>query len=237
MPTPTEELKDIIKNGMVSDIFRMERAYHLHKAIGKNADILNDHSNGNFGEFFGAVQGAMEFEAVLAVARVYDKPSKRHPTRCMRRALDLMELSADELPEIVEAYNTQIHLEKFGASPDIIKAVSLGRAEFIQLYVPYIREILDSDTILSKVERLKDLRDKRIAHNESAAIVGPTWDALNELILQAQRFVGVVGWAFFSTVYINNDSYLLSTDAARPSRALNRLAKLLCSGHGQLGSV
>lgn len=230
---PTEELNDIIKNGLVSDIFKMERAYYLHKAIGDNADILNESANGNFGELFGAVQGAMESEAVLAVARVYEKPGKRHPTRCIRRALDLMEQNSEELPDIVEAYNTQLHLEGFGASAEVVRSVSLGKAEFIKLYVPYIRDSLNSDEILSKVERLKDLRDKRIAHNDPAAIVGPTWDALNELILQAQQFVGVVGCAFFSTVYINNDSCLLSSDAQRPSRALNRLATLLSQGHGQ----
>jgi len=211
----------------------MERAYHLHKAIGVNADILNDYSRGNFGELFGAVQEAMECEAVLAVARVYDKPSKRFPTRCMHRALDLMELSADELPEIVEAYNTQDHLRTFGAPPDIVQAVNLGKAEFIRIYVLFFRDILNSTSIISKVERLKDLRDKRIAHNDSAGIVGPTWESLNELIQQAQEFVGVVGWAFFSTVYIAGDSYMLSSDAERPSRALYRLAELLCKLHDQ----
>ena len=230
---PTEELKDIIKNGLVSDIFKMERAYHLHKAIGDNADIFDDSANGNFGELFGTVQGAMESEAVLAVARVYEKPGKRHPTRCIRRALDLMEQNSEELPDIVEAYNTQLHLEGFGACTEVVRSVSLGKAQFITLYVPYIRDILNSDEILSKVGRLKDLRDKRIAHNDPAAIVGPTWDALNELILQAQQFVGVVGWAFFGTVYIIDDSYLLSSDAQRPSRALNRLVTLLSQGHGQ----
>lgn len=230
---PTKELKDIITNGLVSDIFKMERAFYLHKAIGDNADIFNDRANGNFGELFGTVQGAMESEAVLAVARVYDKPGKRHPTRCIRRALDLMEQYSEELPDIVEEYNTQIHLEGVGASTEVVRSVSLGKVQFVKLYVPYIREILNSDEILSKVERLKDLRDKRLAHNDPAAIVGPTWDALKELILRAQQFVGVVGWAFFSTVYISDDYYLLSSDAQRPSRALNRLATLLSQGHGQ----
>ena len=117
---PTEELKDIIKNGLVSDILKMERAYFLHKAIGTNADILNASENGSFGELFGAFQGAMESEAVLAVARVYDKPGKRHPTRCIRRALDLMEQNAESLPEIVEAYNTRLHLETSGANREVI---------------------------------------------------------------------------------------------------------------------
>lgn len=236
MATPIEELEDIIENGLVSDIFRMERAYHVHKAIGLNAETLNAYSNGNFGELFGAVQGAMECEAVLAVARVYDKASTRHPTRCIRRALDLMEQEVDQLPEIVEAYNTQLHLRKFGASEDIVKSVSLGKNEFIRHYVPYIRRILDSNNVLTSVQRLKDLRDKRIAHNDSATIVGPTWEALNELTQQAQRFVGVVGWAFFSRVYVINESYQLSSDAKRPARALNRLADFLSKAYGQLES-
>ena len=66
---PTQELQDIIKNGLVPDILKMERAYFLHKEIGDNAEILNACQNGSFGELFGAFQMAMESEAVLAVAR------------------------------------------------------------------------------------------------------------------------------------------------------------------------
>jgi hypothetical protein len=230
---PTQELKDIIKNGLVSDIMKMERAYFLHKAIGTNADILNTSENGSFGELFGAFQAAMESEAVLAVARVYDKPGKRHPTRCIRRALDLLEQNAESLPEIVEVYNTKLHLETSGANREVIQSVSDGKAVFIPLYVPYMQGILDSDDTLAKVKRLRDLRDKRIAHNDAATFVGPTWDALNDLIKQAQNFVGVVGWAFFSTVYINDNAYLLSSDAERPARALHRLATLLSQSPGQ----
>lgn len=146
-----------------------------------------------------------------------------------------MELKADKLPKIVETYNTQIHLGKFGAGADIVKAVGLGRAEFIRLYVPYIRDVLGSNEIVSKIERFMDLQDKHIAHNDSAAIVGPIWDAVNELIQQAQKFVGVVGWAFFNTVYTTGDAYMLSSDAEIHSRALNRLAELLCRLHGQSG--
>jgi hypothetical protein len=152
----------------------------------------------------------------------------------MHRALDLIELSADELPELVEAYNTQEQLKRLGAATDIVKAVSLGKVEFIRLHVPLIRYILNSDRIISKAERLKDLRDKRIAHNDSAGIVGPTWEALNELIQQAQKFVDVACWAFFSTVYITGDSYMLSSDASIPSRALSRLAEHLCRVHDQI---
>lgn len=53
-----EELKDIIKAGLVPDIFSMERAYYLSKEIGNNADKLNAWEYGNYGEFFGTVQVA-----------------------------------------------------------------------------------------------------------------------------------------------------------------------------------
>ena len=213
-------------------LFR-SRAYFLHKEIGDNAEILNACQNGSFGELFGAFQMAMESEAVLAVARVYDKPSKRHRTRCIRRALSLMEQNVESLPEIVEAYNTELHLEMSGADSEVIRSVSNGKAEFIPLYTKYMQHVLNSHEIRAGVNSLRALRDTRIAHNDAASCVGPTWDALNLLIKKAQCFVGVVGWAFFSTVYVNNNAYLLSLDAQRPARSLRRLAKLLHQGRSQ----
>lgn len=78
----------------------------------------------------------MECGAILAVARVYDEASKYPPTRCTRRALDLMEKEVDQLPEIAEAYNTQLHPRKFGASDDIVNSVSLGKNKLFRHYVP-----------------------------------------------------------------------------------------------------
>ena len=109
-----DELKDVVVKGLVADIFKMERAYHILSVIGTNADQLNDLALGNFGELFGALQGSLEVDAVLAVARVYDLPSKQYPTRCLRRALSLMEDHVAELPEIVEPYNTKLSLAFLG---------------------------------------------------------------------------------------------------------------------------
>jgi hypothetical protein len=49
---PLEQLKDIVDNGIVNDIYRMERAYHLSFAIGDNSNQFNDQQTGNFGELF-----------------------------------------------------------------------------------------------------------------------------------------------------------------------------------------
>jgi hypothetical protein len=90
-----EKLKDVIESGLVSDIFRMERAYYLYKEIGNNADRLNAWEYGNYGDFFGAVQKALATEAALAVARVFDPPNPKFPTRCLIKALDILESDSD----------------------------------------------------------------------------------------------------------------------------------------------
>ena len=58
--TRTEELKDILQNGLVLDAVTMETAYQLHKEIGLNADTLNSWENGNFGELFGTIRNNSE---------------------------------------------------------------------------------------------------------------------------------------------------------------------------------
>lgn len=231
--TKTEELKDILQKGLVADILTMETAYQLHKEIGVNADTLNSWENGNFGELFGAIQNALASEAVLAAARIFDKPDTRYPTRCIGRALELMEQGINDLPEIVESHNTKLNLLESGADPEVIESVDKGKSVFIPLYVASVRRMLDSGEVVKKVEKLKYVRDKRIAHNEAASVVGPTWEAVLDLVGQAQSFAGVVGWAFFSIVYASDNSYFLSEDAQRPARALRRLANMLAKTSNQ----
>lgn len=228
--TALDELKDVVVKGLVSDIFKMERAYHILSVIGSNADQLNDHALGNFGELFGAFQGSLEVDAVLAVARVYDSPSKQYPTRCLRRALSLMEDRVAELPEIAQHHSTKLSLAFLGKNSSVFGSVDLGRDAFVEQFVLAFREILDSEAVSKAVNSLKYFRDKRIAHNEAAEPHGPTWEALKSLINHAQNFVGVVGWAFFNTVYVHDGDYFLSNDAQRPSRALLRLVGRLRDG-------
>jgi hypothetical protein len=49
--TRTEELEDILQNGLVLDAMTMETAYQLHKEIRLNADTLYSWENGNFGGY------------------------------------------------------------------------------------------------------------------------------------------------------------------------------------------
>jgi hypothetical protein len=222
-----EEFEAIVRDGLVSDIFRAERAIALLRVSGGRANQINS-GNGNFGELFGAFQTALQTEATLAIARLYDRPSPRHPTRCLVGVLDFIASHSEELPEIREPYQLGLLLSSMGVTEKLLNAVGTGGAEFAIAFAGFGREQLSVAERKESIARLKALRDKSLAHNEHvAAIDAPTWAALFDLIDLAKHIVGVLGWAYFNTAYTINGEYILSEDAERPSRALNRLLDTL----------
>ena len=183
MSITRDQLEDLVKKGLVPDIFKMERAYSLLKTIGANASAINARGAGNLGELFGALQIALQTDAILAAARLYDPPSKKYPTRCISGLLDFLERNCSNLPPIKEIYNLKKELSRIGMSPQVISLATTDEIAFAMELVKHFRVILDDPQIISTVNGLKDIRDKAIAHNEQAAhIQGPTWCGLKELI-------------------------------------------------------
>ena len=224
MSITKEQLEDHIKNGLISDIFKMERSYFLLKQISENADKINKTGNGNYGELFGSLQNALNTESILAVARLYDKPNNRYPMRCIRGLLSFLEENADNLPEIQEKYNLVRQLNNMEVPEEIVSLVGTNDSVFTLAFAGYYRGLLDDDVITENVERLKTLRDKTLAHNEMVSTIdGPTWGGLEKLIELSKDLAGVLGWAFLNTAYVHDGEYFLSSDAERPALAIYRL--------------
>jgi hypothetical protein len=116
-------------------------------------------------------------------------------------------------------------------APDkIINAVSTkNSSDFAKSFSTYIESILNEADRLDALKKLKLFRDKTIAHNEKKDfdIVGPTWDSLKDLIEIAKNVVGVLGWAYFSTAYVINGEYILTSDAFQTSYELKKLFKVM----------
>ena len=224
MSVTRDELEDLVSQGLVADIFKAERAHHLLIAISDKASILNNRNTGNFGELFGTFQDALQTDAVLAVARLYDKPSTKYPTRCIHGVLDYLESHCDQLPDIREIPALTQHLQNAGFNREGIELASTDGAAFALALVKHYRAILNDQSTLNLIDDLKAVRDKVIAHNEQVSgIAGPTWNGLSELIETAKGLVGILGWAYFGTAYIIDGQYVRTEDAMRPSRALHRL--------------
>lgn len=218
-----QDLEAIIQDGLASDIFRAERAIALLQVSGTRADEINS-GNGNFGELFGAFQAALTTEATLAIARLYDRPSQRHPTRCLAGVLDFLAEHNDELPKIREPHQLGLSLLTMNPPTELLEIVNDGSAAFGTAFATFGRELLSIPERRENIDRLKILRDKSLAHNEHVATIdAPTWNALIDLIELAKQVVGIFGWAYFSTAYTINGEYIMSEDARRASRALARL--------------
>ena len=218
-----DDLENMVKIGIVSDTFRAESAIELLKVSGTRAAQINDGREG-YGPLFGAIQTSLNTDALLALSRIFDKPSEQYPTRCLRGALAFLAKRSTELPSIREPYQLEIVLRAMNAPEQLISTVRERPADFAKLFAAFVEDFLRSPSTLETLKKLKILRDKRLAHNEQTSnIEGPIWPALISLPELAKQVVGVLGWAYFSTGYAVNGKYLLSEDALRPSRALTRL--------------
>jgi hypothetical protein len=223
-----DQIEDIVKKGLVEDVFRMERAYALLRTSGEWAQEINAAGRGNFGELFGSLQAALITEAVLALARIYDTPDKRYPTRCLIGVLDHLIKYSEELPKIREPYQLKISLLTRVVPDELIKAIEISPDKFPLLLAKYVKAESELSEHINTLEKLKTFRDKALAHNERASpISGPSWDDLHGLLELAKYVIGALGWAYFSTAYTVNGEYLLSKDAKQPSLALSRLLKKL----------
>lgn len=233
-----KQLQDLVTHGLIADIFKMERSYMLLKNIGTNAHVINAPGAGNFGELFGSIQVALQTDVILAVTRLYDPPDKKYPTRCIRRLLDLMEENKNELPKIREIYNLKNELHLIGMNKNAISLVDTDESAFALELVRHFRSILEDPLTIDIAKKLKNIRDKSIAHNEQCTqIQGPTWQGLERLIQHAKELVGVLGWAYLDTAYMHDGNYILTSDAERPSRALGRLLRQIIPNEGQNKNV
>ncbi len=221
-----DHIEDIVKEGLVHDIFRFERARGLQKSMFEYSNEISSKEKGNFGPTFQAIHSALTTEAVLAVARIFDSPSQKYPTRCLRGLLNYLGKYSSDLPSIREPYQLCRSLEARNAPVALINSINENPKAFPKLLNKYIRDELKGESLKSALSSLKNVRDKVLAHNENASVKeGPMWASLESLVDLSIYLVGALGWAYFSTAYTANGEYALTRDALRPSIGLTRLLK------------
>lgn len=100
--------------------------------------------------------------------------------------------------------------------------------EVTRAMVGFLRGLMKQPEVDAAVERVKNVRDKRIAHNEAPhEVKGPTWKAVLDLLRLAHEIVGLVGWTYLRRAYVASGDYRLSFEARRPAQAVLRLLRRL----------
>lgn len=220
---PVNKIKLNLEDGILEDIFMAERSYYIGYQIGKHSEIINQ--NREYRHLFGAIQGAAHRDCLMAIARIFDKPSKKYPTLCLISFLDYLEENRSSLPEISESTNLIQSLKYAGIDVTSLNSTKDNSDnELSQYLIASFRTQLNSPKVQASIELLRNLRDKWLAHNEQVEkLEGPSWNSVLDLLELPKHFVICLGWAYLSTGYGYEGEFTLSKDAKKPSYYLINL--------------
>ena len=221
---PLKRLKEMVSSGPVEFIFEAEQSLSLIEACGSNLVFLQTH---NFGELFGTIQGLAINQFVLSVTKLFEKPSTRYPNVSIRSILEFIEKNADRL-ELQNPKLAREGLKVLGLDTSAFDATDTSAQKNVVI-ARRLRDKIPDVENHAALRALKTLRDKKITHPEDidlATIEKTTWEEGEKLLVLPRGVVGVIGDAYLSTAYWDNEgNYCGSIDGSRVGRAMQRLIK------------
>ena len=223
---PLNDIKDIIENGLVKDLFQAERANYLIQAINERVQDVNDTSRWNFGIFFGTIQSYTINELILSISRIYDQRKKSFETRCLDALLQKLDMIKENPPKI-QQYNQLYEYLESNKIYDLLMCIDNDK-DFIADLFNYIRANHNNNQKI--ICSLKSWRDKKIAHNDKFIVKEVSSLTLKDchLLLEfPKKVITIIGWAYLNTGYGVKNDYFLSSDSKRSSIALKRLISKL----------
>jgi hypothetical protein len=225
------EFDSLVLNGIAVDMFIAERAYTLFQTIGNKSDLIDGIRSK---DFFMCAQLAFKDQFLLAMARLFDSPSKRNKTRCILGLIQFISKNITRLPDIIQIPNLINVLDEIGLDKQSIKDFKKNgdNVKINKAIIQHFSNLLENSENKRLLNRLKEIRVKKLAHNEVTS-TNPhnlvetldvvTYKDLVSLLEISKNFIGVIGWAYMSTVFMHNGSYHLSQDAQRPKHSLIKI--------------
>ncbi len=163
-----DSIKDIIVEGLLGDLGIAERSFRLNKKIkelGKKdlatakkgiSEILRDLSY---------------TEMVLSLARIYDNPNKRYPTRCLKRLYQVVKDADYQIDLKNHKKDSVLNLQYFGFDSIWIELLeNSSDVDFNKRTVGYFETQEVNEPLYSYIDKIKEVRDKLLAHNEDAIV-------------------------------------------------------------------
>lgn len=190
-----QQLTDLLYAGLFPDISDADHLRELLTTIGRRADDVN---SARFGGLFGTLQGTLQNGVLLAVSRIFDPPPRQYPTRSIRAVAALLRDTASKLAvrDVAAIRRKAVLLAPRVQLPDHADA---------QRFTCQVASLIE-DAVLSRkgsIDKVRQLRDKRIAHNEvipKEELFGPTWKEVNELLDVGRAVAVVVGQGYLNTI-------------------------------------
>jgi hypothetical protein len=222
-----ELLNDYLMNGIVTEIFWADQAKAAAVLIGDHSVSINAEG---FGEVFGHLQSILSERETMAVAKMYDPPDKRFPTRSIPAMLRLIEQYAG-LWSLPQRHMLEHLMIDEGSDPSFVRGMSNQQIasdvayHFNQTFPQ--KGKAGSCKLSAALEAVREARNKVLAHNEAidkAARTLATWGDTKSLVDYAKDFACVIGFGFLG-VYLGHGhvDYMLGHDARRFAFNLSQL--------------
>ena len=195
-----EKLKDFLLYGVQAELSWAKEARAVAVIIGKHSERIN---STRFAPLFGRLQEVFSDRETLCVAKIFDRPSRKFPTRSIPSILNLIKECAS-----LWDFSERSYFENLLRSNGYIsfegknnEQVSLEIVDFFRQNIPSI-EKKDSDALSSALDCVFQSRDKVHAHNEAILKTErtlPSWTDTKILIEYTEEFIktisrGLFGW-------------------------------------------
>ncbi len=219
-----DKIKDILETGIVSDLFKAQRSLYVHRIIGKHSKDINNAMRYQR-EIFVLLQNLTFSDMTLALTKLYDKPNKHYPNRCILALIKVLKEYAEDSPTIILDHQLIETIGLHGLPDFLINDIKIkDYSGFTQHYALHLESMYNHPDLQQKIEELKSVRDKHIAHNEATTVQHRAqYKTFEDLISFCQPIVSVVGLAYFSKVYSLNEKYVLQDAAESLSYSILQL--------------
>ncbi len=190
-----ESITHLIKTGLLKDLNIAEKSFRLNKKI---VDSKNDiHSNCKI-DIANILYDLTYTEMLLSLCRLYDTPDKKYPTICLKQLYKkIKEINYEVvLKESTTNILQQVQDSEWGyVFKEIL--INTNESNFNKTAIDFFETIELNEPISTSILKIKEIRDKMLAHNEDVNIANYIpYDSINILLNHSKDIL-----SFFSLAY------------------------------------
>ena len=163
-----ESIKNVILNGLLADIKIAEQSFRLNKKIN---ELYNENLQPLKKSIATIMSDLSYTEMVLSLARIYDTPNKKYPTRCLKQLYLIIKESNYQIALNDNKAESILNLPYFGFEPSTVELLRTSSDyDFNKRTTVRFEDIEINEPLFSCITELKDIRDKLLVHNEDAQV-------------------------------------------------------------------
>lgn len=217
-----EKLNDYLMNGIQAELYWAEEARLVAVMIGSHSGRTN---STRFSGLFGRLQEVFSERETLAVAKMFDRPSRHHPVRSIGTTLTILEQNIDNwtLSERNILENFLIENNRGVSSEINDRELSLAVVSHFKSTLPSVEKKAIC-ALSASLDRVFQSRDKVHAHNEAilpSSRTLPSWNDTKLLCAYSKNFIETISHGFLG----------IGAIITEPQRAQKMLEQLMATAN------